>query len=120
MKAVPLHLWKALKEGHRIAAKIEPRFQGNVAWVWVAPYKEGFALLPPDKAPGVPWSYRVQSFEVSQELMDKEMDICGMTLPHDESYDAHSLEEVDDLVDRLVGDPSKLKLSSEWPDYFPF
>jgi hypothetical protein len=120
MRSVPLHLWKALKAGDRISAKIEPRFPGAVAWVSVTPFKADRADLAPDQSPGVPWKYSVRYFEVPQWMMDQQLDIGPGQFLHNERSVVHSLEEVDDLLDRFVGDPSKFKLMSDWPDYVPY
>jgi hypothetical protein len=120
MKSVPLHLWKALKDGEDISAKIEPRFPEAVAWVSVAAFKKDRAHLAPDRSPGVPWKYRVRYFEVPQWMMDQHLDIGPGQFLHNEQHVVDSLEEVDDLLDRFVGDPSKFKLMSDWPDYVPY
>lgn len=119
MRSVPLHVVRALQEGRRIAAKIEPKSQDAVAWVWVAPFK-GDGLYPAHKYPGEPWKYMVQYFEAPKTLIDREFDIGPENLLHHERYEANTLDEVDDLLDRLVGDPSKFKPLAEFPDYFPF
>ena len=49
--------------------------------------------------------------------MDQELDISDAELLHNERYEEiYSLDEVDALLDRLVGDPAKFKLFSDWPD----
>jgi hypothetical protein len=119
LKFVPLHLAKALMEGRRIAAKVEPQFPDAVAWVWVAPYRAGSQLQDVDE--NMPRLYRVQHFEVKKELIDGEYDISDEELLHNEEHCAlKSLEEVDAILGQLVGDPSKFKLLADYPDYFPF
>lgn len=121
MRSVPLHLIKSLREGRAIAAKLKPKFPNAAAWVWVAPYQEDGDRLRPQELKNKPWRYAVHYFEVPLHLVENEYDVSDEELLHNERYeDIETLAEVDDLLERLVGDPSKFKLLSDFDDPFPF
>jgi hypothetical protein len=132
MRSVPLQLVKPLLAGRTLAAKVPPRFKDGAAWVLVAPFKERTgaqmrARLGPPTAEELakePWRYLVSSLEAPRYLIEGQYEISDEELHHLERYKVSTLAEVDDLLERLLGDPSKLKLLDDYPgddpDYWPF
>src|SRR5262249_49210609 len=116
MKWVPLQLVTRLKQGEEIVARVESQTPEGVAWVWVAPYKETSTLsydsrmrLPPGTLENEPWLYLVRAFEAPKRLLDGSHDLADEELLHDEQHRVATLDEVDDLLGQLVGDPSRFR-----------
>ena len=120
MKNLAPELERALQKRRRVAAKMTPRFPDAVAWVWVAPHTADSRLPTAMRRPDAPIRYYAQYFEVEARLVEEEQDFHPSQLLFDEHHDCATLEELDELLGRWVGDASKFRLLDDWPDKFPY
>jgi hypothetical protein len=104
MRAVPLHIFKELREGRQVYAEIAASRPDLRAWVVATPSKDRFR--DPKEFPDRAWYYLVYKFEVKAYLVERDLDVAGEE-EFEERYTVHSFAELDDILERMVGDPSR-------------
>jgi hypothetical protein len=110
MRSIPLHIYNEIREGHPVYAELPASGPEFRCWVTVKASKDRFH--GPEQFPDRPWYYVVYKFEVHKKYIEKDLDFAGEE-QNEEWHTVHSFAELDDLLDRLVGDPSKWETARE-------
>ncbi|MBK6688787.1 MAG: hypothetical protein IPG45_30220 [Deltaproteobacteria bacterium] len=111
MRNLPLHLTKKMLAGESMFASVEPTFPDAVAWVQLGRW------IP---KPGAAERYIIRHFEMPNKFRSGDWDVSNEELLYLVEHEVQTAEEADQLLDELVGDPSKFISDTEMTEYTPF
>lgn len=120
MRNLPLHLMKRMLSGESMFARVEATFPDAVAWVQLLRFKKGVPFIPAEEAAKVPWSYLVRHFEMPNKFRSGDWDVSNEELLYLVEHEVQTAEEADQILDELVGDPSKFISDTDMKEYTPF